>query len=113
MEPEAIVAVPEDGRLSVWATSKTPFGLRDEIAASLGLDQRQVRVVVPDMGGGFGAKAGARPELVVVAAVARRLDRPLQWGETRREHPMTMTPGRGQVPEPGVRAPRGGRPVGP
>jgi carbon-monoxide dehydrogenase large subunit len=112
MEPEAVCAVPENGRLTVWATSQTPFGLRDEIAASLGLDASAVRVVVPDMGGGFGAKAGARPEVVVIAAAARRLDRPVQWVETRTENLMTMTQGRGQVQELELGATRDGRLVG-
>ncbi|HLQ62643.1 MAG TPA: molybdopterin cofactor-binding domain-containing protein, partial [Candidatus Acidoferrales bacterium] len=112
MEPEAIVVVPEDGRLTVWATSQTPFDLRAEIAASLGIDEGEVRVVVPDMGGGFGAKAGARPELVVVAAVAKRLGRPVQWVETRSENLVSMTHGRGQVQEVELGATRDGRLVG-
>ena len=112
MEPEAIVAVPEGGRLSVWATSQTPFGLRTEIATALGLEEAAVRVVVPDMGGGFGAKAGARPELIVVAALAQRLGRPVLWVETRTENLMTMTHGRGQVQEVALAATRDGRLVG-
>src|SRR5207302_664583 len=62
MESEAILVVPEAGRLTVWATSQTPFGLRAEMASSLGMADGDIRVVVGDMGGGFGAKAGARPE---------------------------------------------------
>jgi len=61
MEPEAILVVPEAGRLTVWATSQTPFALRAELASSLGMAESEIRVVVGDMGGGFGAKAGARP----------------------------------------------------
>jgi carbon-monoxide dehydrogenase large subunit len=112
MEPDAIVAVPEAGRLTVWATSQTPFQLRAAIASSLGIDESTVRVVVPDMGGGFGAKAGARPELIVAAAVAKRLGRPVQWVETRTENLMTMTHGRGQVQEVELSATRDGRLVG-
>ncbi|HEY8644112.1 MAG TPA: xanthine dehydrogenase family protein molybdopterin-binding subunit [Candidatus Dormibacteraeota bacterium] len=112
MEPEAVCAVPEGGRLTVWATNQTPFGLRDEIAASLHLDASEVRVVVPDMGGGFGAKAGARSEVVVIAAAAQKLGRPVQWVETRTENLMTMTQGRGQVQELELGATRDGRLVG-
>jgi carbon-monoxide dehydrogenase large subunit len=112
MEPEAIVAVPEDGRLTIWATSQQPFALRTEIATSLGLEETAVRVVVPDMGGGFGAKAGARAELIVVAAIAQRLSRPVQWVETRSENLMTMTHGRGQVQNVELGATRDGRLVG-
>jgi carbon-monoxide dehydrogenase large subunit len=97
MEPEAILVVPEAGKLAVWATSQTPFGLRGAMASSLGMAESDIRVVVGDMGGGFGAKAGARPELIVVAAAARKLGRPVKWIETRSENLVGMTHGRGQV----------------
>ena len=112
MEPEAILVVPEAGRLTVWATSQTPFGLRDAIASSLGMADGEIRVVVGDMGGGFGAKAGARPELIVVAAAARKLGRPVKWIETRSENLVGMTHGRGQVQEVELGAMRDGRLVG-
>ena len=112
MEPEAVLASPENGRLTVWATSQTPFGLRAEIAKASGLDEADVRVVVPDMGGGFGAKAGARAEVLVVAAAAHRLGRPIKWMETRSENLVAMTHGRGQVQEIELGARRDGRLVG-
>src|SRR5256885_2078908 len=84
MEPEAILVVPEGGRLLVRATSQVPFGLRAEMASSLGLSPADIRVVVGDMGGGVGAKAGARAELIVVAAAARKRGRRLrQWPSGR------------------------------
>jgi aerobic carbon-monoxide dehydrogenase large subunit len=112
MEPEAILVVPEAGRLMVWATSQTPFGLRAELASSLGMAPHEIRVVVGDMGGGFGAKAGARSELIVVAAAARKLGRPVKWIETRSENMVGMTHGRGQVQEVELGATRDGRLVG-
>ncbi|TMC69547.1 MAG: xanthine dehydrogenase family protein molybdopterin-binding subunit [Chloroflexi bacterium] len=112
MEPEAILVVPEAGRLLVWATSQTPFGLRAELASSLGMSPSDIRVVVGDMGGGFGAKAGARPELIVVAAAARKLGRPVKWIETRSENLIAMTHGRGQVQDVELGAMRDGRLVG-
>ena len=112
MEPEAILVVPQAGRLMVWATSQTPFGLRAELASSLGMAPDEIRVVVGDMGGGFGAKAGARPELIVVAAAARKLGRPVKWIETRSENLIGMTHGRGQVQEVELGAMRDGRLVG-
>src|SRR6266568_5592640 len=112
MESEAILVVPEAGRLLVWATSQTPFGLRAELASSLGMASGEIRVVVGDMGGGFGAKAGARPELIVVAAAARKLGRPVKWIETRSENLIGMTHGRGQVQEVELGATRDGRLVG-
>jgi carbon-monoxide dehydrogenase large subunit len=112
MEAEAILVVPEAGRLLVWATSQTPFGLRAELASSLGMAPAEIRVVVGDMGGGFGAKAGARSELIVVAAAARKLGRPVKWIETRSENMVGMTHGRGQVQEVELGATRDGRLVG-
>src|SRR3982074_422413 len=96
MEPEAILVVPEAGRLTVWVTSQTPFGLRAEMAASMGIAEGYIGVVVGDMGGGFGAKAGARSELIVVAAAARKLGRPVKWIETRSENLVGIKHGRGQ-----------------
>ena len=112
MEPEAILVVPESGRLLVWATSQAPFGLRAALASSLGMAPDEIRVVVGDMGGGFGAKAGARPELIVIAAAARKLGRPVKWIETRSENMIGMTHGRGQVQDVELGATRDGRLVG-
>jgi aerobic carbon-monoxide dehydrogenase large subunit len=112
MEPEAILVVPEGKRLLVWATSQVPFGLRAEMASSLGMAPADIRVVVGDMGGGFGAKAGARSELIVVAATARKLGRPVKWIETRSENMVAMTHGRGQIQEVELGATRDGSLVG-
>src|SRR5260370_8577256 len=72
----------------------------------------EIRVVVGDMGGGFGAKAGARSELIVVGAAARKLERPVKWIETRSENMVGMTHGRGQVQQVELGATRDGRLVG-
>src|SRR3954467_4855642 len=61
----------EDGRLTHWATSQTPHGTRDALAPALGVDPAQVRVIVPDVGGGFGPKGGATVEDILVAWLAR------------------------------------------
>ena len=112
MEPEAILVVPDARRLTIWVTNQTPFGLRAEVASSLGIAVGDIRVVVGDMGGGFGAKAGARPELIVVAAAAKSLARPIKWIETRSENLIAMTHGRGQVQRVELGATRAGRLVG-
>ena len=62
----------------------------------LGIDQADVRVITPDVGGAFGAKFGADPEHAVVCWVARRLGRPARWAETRNENLVGMTHGRAQ-----------------
>src|SRR5262245_66007637 len=62
----------------------------------LKLDEGQVRVITPDVGGAFGAKFGADPEHVLVAWVAKQLGRPARWTETRFENLVAMTHGRAQ-----------------
>jgi carbon-monoxide dehydrogenase large subunit len=86
-----------DGRLTQWACTQGPHGTRNDLARILGLERDQVRVITPDVGGGFGAKYGAYPEEVLVPWLARRLGRPVRWVETRTESMMTLGHGRGQL----------------
>lgn len=88
METRGALAFPdrESGELVVYASHQNPYRLRDAIAAVLGLPSEQVRVVMPDVGGGFGPKGSIYVEEILVAAAARRLDRPVKWVESRREH---------------------------
>jgi aerobic carbon-monoxide dehydrogenase large subunit len=98
IETRGIVATPAgpDGRLTLWTSSQSPYGLRACIAGAFGLAEEQVRVVVVDTGGGFGIKGHAYSEDLIVTAAARRLDRPVKWAESRREHFLTASPDRGQ-----------------
>ena len=68
---ERRVAEPGDGEITFTVTSQGPNGMRDPIAPLLGLDQEQVRVIAPAVGGGFGAKSGVYPEYVVLGVAAR------------------------------------------
>jgi aerobic carbon-monoxide dehydrogenase large subunit len=114
MEPNALVAAPdsETGGLQVWASSQGPFRVRDAVAAAAGLDRSQVRVIAPDVGGGFGAKMAVYPEQVVVGVLASRLGRPVRWVETRSENIVNMVQGRGQVQELALAARADGTLVG-
>jgi carbon-monoxide dehydrogenase large subunit len=85
----------EDGRLTFWASTQTPHRLRDALSGALGLEQRQVRVVVGEVGGAFGAKNGSSREEVLVGWLARQLGRPLRWIETRSDSMVGMHHGRG------------------
>ena len=98
IEPRGVLVQPDapDGRLTVWTSTQVPFAVRAAIAAALGLAEEQVRVIAPDVGGGFGAKGHVYPEDVLLAAVARRLGRPVKWIETRREHFLATAPDRDQ-----------------
>ncbi|MDE0162361.1 MAG: xanthine dehydrogenase family protein molybdopterin-binding subunit [Acidimicrobiaceae bacterium] len=98
IEPSVVLAAPGDGDsaagLTVWCTTQRPHEVRDALAAALGAAPEDVRVVAPAVGGGFGAKAPAYPEFLVAAWLARRLDRPVEWVETRSENLVNMTQGR-------------------
>ena len=99
MEPRACVAAPDPttGGLVVWATHQAPHNLRADLSSVLGVEQNLIRVINPDMGGGFGVKFGCYPEDVVLAALARHHRVALKWVETRVEHMVATTHGRAQV----------------
>jgi carbon-monoxide dehydrogenase large subunit len=97
MESRAAAAAwGEDGRLTCWIPNQGAQGTRDDMIKYLKLQEGQVRVITPDVGGAFGAKFGADPEHVLVAWVAKQLGRPARWTETRFENLVAMTHGRAQ-----------------
>src|SRR6185436_14302180 len=99
LEGRATLAAPDptSGGLVVWATNQAPHGLRNDLATALSMPQNLIRVIAPEVGGGFGVKFGCYPEDAVVAALARLYRMPLRWTETRVEHMMATTHGRAQV----------------
>jgi len=84
MEPHVAVANREDGRMTVWASTQSPFGLRRQVAEALELPENQVRVVTPFVGGGFGGK-GSCPPGVQAARLAKLSGRPVQVFWTRED----------------------------
>ena len=96
MEPRSAAAEVEgDGRLTYWGTTQTPHTTKMVLAGMLGFDPGDVRVVSPDVGGGFGAKM-LEVEGVLVAWLARKLGRPVRWTETRTENMLGLMQGRAQ-----------------
>jgi carbon-monoxide dehydrogenase large subunit len=87
------------GLLTVWSSTQVPHDLRDALADALGLEANRIRVVAPDVGGGFGAKLNTYPEEVLVAELSRRLGRPVKWVESRRENLVATAQGRSQAGE--------------
>jgi carbon-monoxide dehydrogenase large subunit len=82
---------PGAGHLTLWSSTQTPGLVREGLATSLGLPVHAVRVVAPDVGGGFGVKTPLYPEELAVAAMARQLGRPVRWVGDRREDLLTTT----------------------
>jgi carbon-monoxide dehydrogenase large subunit len=98
METRGILARPEpSGGLTVWVSHQAPHRLKGSLAGAFGLDPAGVRVIVPAVGGAFGAKSQTYPEYLVVVAAALRLGRPVRWIEDRYEALTAATHGRGQV----------------
>jgi carbon-monoxide dehydrogenase large subunit len=110
LEPNAALAVPDPQRdaLTLYVPCQAPFLIRDTVAEMLGLPADRVRVVTPAVGGGFGARIATAPEQVAVAALARRLGRPVRYAESRSESMVAMTHGRAQVQEVELGATRDG-----
>ncbi|MDI3298137.1 MAG: xanthine dehydrogenase family protein molybdopterin-binding subunit [Bacillota bacterium] len=110
LEGRAILAVPEaGGGLTVWAAHQAPHQLRAALAAALGLEERQVRVVTPDVGGGFGVKNGVYPEDLLAAWLALETGRPVRFLEDRREHFLSTNHEREQIHRVRLAARRDGR----
>ena len=84
MEPHTAVAEPKDGRVTVWASTQTPFPLRDQIAQALKVDTQKVRVITPYLGGGFGGKSAGR-QAIEAARLAAATGQPVQVAWTRAE----------------------------
>ncbi len=84
MEPHTATAEPKDGRVTVWASTQTPFPLRDQIAQALKVDTQKVRVITPYLGGGFGGKSGGR-QAIEAARLAVATGQPVQVAWNRAE----------------------------
>ncbi|MFI5035106.1 MAG: xanthine dehydrogenase family protein molybdopterin-binding subunit [Acidimicrobiales bacterium] len=99
----------DDGRLEFRSATQAPHGVRDTLAATLGLEPDRVHVMAPDVGGGFGAKASVYNEEIVVGWCAQRLGRPVRWTETRSESMVGLGHGRAQVQRVKIGGTRDGR----
>ncbi len=101
MEPRAVLAdyQPGEDRLTVWSSTQIPHLLRTQLAAMLRLPETRLRVVAPEVGGGFGSKLNVYPEEALAAYLARQLCRPVKWTETRRENFLATIHGRDQICE--------------
>lgn len=115
MENRGIVAAwdAKGEQLTMWDTTQAPVAIRNGIAAMLGLSEKQVRVIAPFIGGGFGPKIMMfYPEEVLLPWISMRLNRPVKWIEDRQENFFATTQERGQVHEAEIALTRDGRVLG-
>ena len=97
LEVRSSAVVWEDGRLHQWLSTQGAQAARDAIKGGNGLEDEQVHVITPDVGGGFGAKITCYPEEILLGRISKKVDRPLRWQETRTESMMVLGHGRGQI----------------
>ncbi|HEY3683744.1 MAG TPA: xanthine dehydrogenase family protein molybdopterin-binding subunit [Streptosporangiaceae bacterium] len=94
MEVRGAAAAYDGERITLWASTQNAQQARDGAVGRLGDDN--LRIITPDVGGGFGAKIGVDRETILTGWVAKRLGRPMRWTETRSENMVAMTHGRAQ-----------------
>ena len=97
LEPRGCLAHWQAGALTFWTSTQGAHKTRSLLAQTLGVPEHAIRVIAPEVGGGFGVKFGLYDEEVLTAVAARRLGRPVKWVETRREHMQATVHGRAQV----------------
>ena len=97
MEPRSTVVDPTGEQITMWSATQIPHILRLMLALTLGISESKVRVIAPDVGGGFGGKLQVTPEEVITMLAARRTGKPCKYTETRSESLMAAHHGRAQV----------------
>jgi carbon-monoxide dehydrogenase large subunit len=99
LEPRTVTAAwdADRGAVTLWSSTQSVYGVRDHVAATLGLEPERVRVLAEDVGGAFGAKGMAYAEEVLAPAIARRLNRPVRWVAGRSEDTASTAHSHGDV----------------
>jgi carbon-monoxide dehydrogenase large subunit len=109
IEPRAVVCSPSGDGFTMWSATQIPHILRLMLALVTGIPEHRLRVIAPDVGGGFGGKLQVTAEEVLCLVLARRLGRPVKWTESRSESNLTTHHGRGQIQKLALAAGRDGR----
>src|SRR5215813_9872191 len=98
IEPRGVLAKPEPtGDLTVWLSTQSPHRVRADLATTIGFPEHRIRVIAPDVGGGFGSKATLYQDEALACHLALQLGRPIKWIATRSEDFLTTNQGRDQV----------------
>jgi carbon-monoxide dehydrogenase large subunit len=111
IEPRGVVVDPASasGEVTVYSTTQVPHILRLMLALTLSIPEQKVRVIAPDVGGGFGSKLNVYAEEVALTAIAMRLGKPVKWTATRSEDIQATVHGRDQVQQISIAADADGR----
>ncbi len=109
MEPRAVVASCVGGEFTLWSATQIPHVLRVMLAMVTGIPEQNLRVIAPDVGGGFGSKLQVTAEEVLAVLIARKLGRPVKWTESRSEGNLTVHHGRDQWQQLRIAADSDGR----
>jgi carbon-monoxide dehydrogenase large subunit len=97
MEPRSVVVDPSGGEWTMYSATQIPHILRFLLSATTGTPEHKIRVVAPDVGGGFGGKIGATPEEWITFAVSTKVNRPVKYTETRSESLLSAHHGRDMI----------------
>ena len=99
MEPRGVLAryFPGEEELTVWSSTQIPHLLRTQLALMIGIPENKLRVITPEVGGGFGSKLNVYGEEALLGWISMQLGKPVKWIETRRENIQATIHGRGQV----------------
>jgi carbon-monoxide dehydrogenase large subunit len=112
MEPRSVVVEPVGDGVLMHSSTQVPHILRTMLGLTLGIPEHKVRVVAPDVGGGFGGKIPVTPEEVITTLVARKLGKPAKFTESRSESIMSAHHGRDQIQDITITAKRDGTVTG-
>jgi carbon-monoxide dehydrogenase large subunit len=114
LEPRGVLAryLPGERELTVWSSTQIPHLLKTQLSLMLRLPENRVRVVAPEVGGGFGSKLNVYAEEGLIGHLALKLSRPVKWIEGRRENIQATIHGRGQVGEAEVAVKKDGTILG-
>ena len=99
LEPRGVLAhyLPGEDKMTLWTSTQVPHKVRTLVAIQIGMPENRMRVIAPEVGGGFGSKLNIYREEALAAFVSRELGLPIKWVESRSENFMATIHGRGQV----------------
>jgi carbon-monoxide dehydrogenase large subunit len=114
MEPRSVVAAPMgmSDEITVWSSTQIPHILRVLLALVTGVPENNLRIIAPDVGGGFGGKLQIYREEILVTQLARKLGKPVKWTETRSEDMVASHHGRDQIQDIEIAATKDGKMLG-